>query len=98
MCPPIWHAWRARRCERTTHEHPHLDRAENDVIALEAKEFKVSAPQDEFRDLGLRPDSAWNRWWQVLVAGLGLLLLLPVSLAIAVATKLTSRGPVLYKG
>src|SRR5499426_1834239 len=29
---------------------------------------------------------------------MGLLLLLPVSLAIAVATKLTSRGPVLYKG
>jgi lipopolysaccharide/colanic/teichoic acid biosynthesis glycosyltransferase len=34
----------------------------------------------------------------VAVATLGLLLLLPVSLAIAVATKLTSRGPVLYKG
>jgi lipopolysaccharide/colanic/teichoic acid biosynthesis glycosyltransferase/O-antigen ligase len=68
------------------------------VIALEAKEFKVAAPQDEFRDLGLRPDSAWRRWWQVLVAGLGLLILMPVSLAIAVATKLTSRGPVLYKG
>jgi lipopolysaccharide/colanic/teichoic acid biosynthesis glycosyltransferase/O-antigen ligase len=68
------------------------------VIALEAKEFKVAAPQDEFRDLGLRPDSGLGRWWQVLVAGLGLLVLLPVSLAIAVATKLTSRGPVLYKG
>jgi lipopolysaccharide/colanic/teichoic acid biosynthesis glycosyltransferase len=68
------------------------------VIALEAKEFKVAAPQDEFRDLGLRPDSGLGRWWQVLVAGLGLLVLMPVSLAIAVATKLTSRGPVLYKG
>ena len=72
--------------------------AENDVIALEAKEFKVAAPQDEFRDLGLRPDSGWSRLWQTLIAGLGLLILLPVSLAIAVATKLTSRGPVLYKG
>jgi lipopolysaccharide/colanic/teichoic acid biosynthesis glycosyltransferase len=68
------------------------------VIALEAKEFKVSAPQDELQDLGLRPDSRWSRAWQVLVAAAGLLILLPVSLAIAVATKLTSRGPVLYKG
>jgi lipopolysaccharide/colanic/teichoic acid biosynthesis glycosyltransferase/O-antigen ligase len=68
------------------------------VIALEAKEFKVAQPQDDYRDLGLRPDTAWSRVWQVLVAALGLLVLLPVSLAIAVATKLTSRGPVLYKG
>jgi lipopolysaccharide/colanic/teichoic acid biosynthesis glycosyltransferase len=68
------------------------------VIALEAKEFKVAPPQDDFHDLGLRPDSRWSRIWQVAVALFGLLLLLPVSLAIAVATKLTSRGPVLYKG
>ncbi len=68
------------------------------MIALEAKEFKVAPPPDEFRDLGLRPDSVWSRVWQVLVAGFGLLLLLPVSLAIAMATKLTSRGPIVYKG
>ncbi len=68
------------------------------MIALEAKEFKVAAPQDDLGTLGLRPDSGWSRIWQVLLAGLGLLLLLPVSLAIAVATKMTSRGPVLYKG
>ena len=68
------------------------------MIALEAKEFKVAPPPEEFRDLGLRPDSAWSRLWQLAVALIGLLLLLPVSLAIAIATKLTSRGPVLYKG
>ncbi len=68
------------------------------MIALEAKEFKVAPPPDEFQDLGLRPDSPWSRVWQVAVATLGLLILLPVSLAIAVATKVTSRGPVLYKG
>ena len=68
------------------------------MIALEAKEFKVAPPQDDFRTLGLRPDSWLSRIWQVLVAVLGLLILLPVSLAIAVATKLTSRGPVIYKG
>jgi lipopolysaccharide/colanic/teichoic acid biosynthesis glycosyltransferase len=68
------------------------------VIALEAKEFKVAPPQDGFHALGLRPDSPWSRIWQVLVAVLGLLILLPVSLAVAVATKLTSRGPVLYRG
>ncbi len=68
------------------------------MIALEAKEFKVAPPQDDFHALGLRPDSPWSRIWQVLVAVLGLLILLPVSLAVAVATKLTSRGPVLYRG
>lgn len=68
------------------------------MIALEAKEFKIAPQEGEFRDLGLRPDSAASRIWQVVVAALGLLLLLPVSLAIAIATKLTSRGPVLYKG
>ena len=68
------------------------------MIALEAKEFKVAPPQDDFRTLGLRPDSWLSRIWQVLVAVLGLLILLPVSLAIGVATKLTSRGPVIYKG
>jgi lipopolysaccharide/colanic/teichoic acid biosynthesis glycosyltransferase len=68
------------------------------VIALEAKEFKIAPPPEEFRDLGLRADSAWSRLWQLAVALIGLLLLLPVSMAIAIATKLTSRGPVLYKG
>src|SRR5262249_60693837 len=48
--------------------------------------------------LGVGPDAAWSRLWQLAVAIIGLLLLLPVSLAIAVATKLSSRGPVLYKG
>src|SRR5262249_56807985 len=73
-------------------------RAEIPVMALEAKEFKVAPPPEEFRDLGLRADSTWSRLWQLAVAVIGLLLLLPVSMAIAIATKLTSRGPVLYKG
>ncbi len=68
------------------------------MIALEAKEFKVVPPPEGFRDLGLRADSAVSRVWQLAVAIVGLVLLLPVSLAIAIATKLTSRGPVLYKG
>ena len=68
------------------------------MIALEAKEFKVVPPPEGFRDLGLRADSAASRVWQLAVAIVGLVLLLPVSLAIAIATKLTSRGPVLYKG
>lgn len=47
---------------------------------------------------GLRPDGPWGRLWQVAIAGLGLVLLLPVSCLIALAIKLTSRGPVLYAG
>jgi lipopolysaccharide/colanic/teichoic acid biosynthesis glycosyltransferase len=74
------------------------DAAEHQVIALEAKEFKVAPPEDDFQTLGLRPDSRWSRVWQVLVAVIGLVVLLPVSIAIAIATKLTSRGAVLYKG
>jgi lipopolysaccharide/colanic/teichoic acid biosynthesis glycosyltransferase len=48
--------------------------------------------------LGLEPDGRWERWWQVVVAAAGLLLLLPVIVVIAIAIKLTSTGPVLYRG
>ena len=40
----------------------------------------------------------WWRWWQVAVATGGFLALLPGSLLIAIAIKLTSRGPILYRG
>jgi len=68
------------------------------VIALDAVKVQVT-PQAPGPDLsGLRPDGALGRWWQVLISLVGLLLTLPISLGIAFATKLTSRGPVLYKG
>ena len=44
------------------------------------------------------PERRWGRWWQVALAVGGFVALLPVSLAIAVAIKLTSRGPILYRG
>jgi lipopolysaccharide/colanic/teichoic acid biosynthesis glycosyltransferase len=50
------------------------------------------------RDLGLRPDGTWGRWWQVVIAALGFLALLPISCLIAVAIKATSRGPIFYRG
>jgi lipopolysaccharide/colanic/teichoic acid biosynthesis glycosyltransferase len=68
------------------------------VIALDAVKVQVTPPGPGPELSGLRPDGNIGRWWQVLVAALGLLLTLPVSLAIALATKLTSRGPVLYQG
>lgn len=68
------------------------------MIALEATEIKVAEPAGAPRDLGLKPDSSISRWWQIALAAFGLLLTLPLALAIAAATKLTSRGPVLYKG
>lgn len=68
------------------------------MIALEAVEVKVNQPAGESRDLGLRPDPTWSRIWQVIIAFAGLVVLMPVSLMIALATKLTSRGPVLYRG
>ena len=68
------------------------------MIALDAVKVQVT-PAAPGPDLsGLRPDGALGRWWQVLISIVGLLVTLPISLGIAFATKLTSRGPVLYKG
>jgi lipopolysaccharide/colanic/teichoic acid biosynthesis glycosyltransferase len=68
------------------------------VIALEAVDVKVEPPKRRPDLLGLKPDGDWGRWWQVAIAIVGLLVTFPVSIAIALATKLTSRGPILYRG
>lgn len=68
------------------------------MIALDAVKVQVTSPGPGPDLSGLRPDGALGRWWQVLIAAVGLLLTLPISLCIAVATKLTSRGPILYRG
>jgi len=68
------------------------------VIALDAVDVKVAPPTRRPDLIGLEPDGNWSRWWQVLIAAVGLLVTLPISLAVALATKLTSRGPVLYRG
>src|SRR5689334_15403615 len=44
------------------------------------------------------PERRFGRWWQLAVAVLGFLFLLPVSVIIAIAIKLTSRGPIVYRG
>src|SRR5689334_5003486 len=46
----------------------------------------------------LEPDRARDRWWQAIISAGGLLVLLPLSVLIAIAIKLTSRGPVFYRG
>ena len=68
------------------------------MIALDAVKVQVTPPVPGPDLSGLRPDGTFGRWWQVLIAAVGLLITLPISLAIAMATKLMSRGPVLYKG
>jgi lipopolysaccharide/colanic/teichoic acid biosynthesis glycosyltransferase len=68
------------------------------VIALEAQKLTLPVSPEVSPRRRLRPDRPGNRWWQVLVAGVGLVLLLPVSLVIALLIKATSRGPVLYRG
>jgi len=74
-------------------EHRHA------TIALRTLELPVPPPPPlSAPDSRLRPDGWWDRLWQAVIAAVGLLLLLPVSLCIALATKLTSRGPVLYRG
>src|SRR6185295_9646913 len=62
--------------------------------------FKQTTAESELPSLPVPslPDRGWRRWWQVLVAIGGLIVLLPVSLVIAAAIKLTSRGPILYRG
>jgi lipopolysaccharide/colanic/teichoic acid biosynthesis glycosyltransferase len=71
---------------------------ETAVIALDAAKVQVTSSVPGANLSGLRPDGSLGRWWQVLIAALGLLLTLPISVAIALATKITSRGPILYKG
>lgn len=68
------------------------------MIALEARQIPLPPPKTPGGGRRIRTDGRWDRWWQVLVSGLGLLLLSPVSLLIAAAVKLSSRGPVLYRG
>ena len=50
------------------------------------------------RDAGFRPESALSRAWQVAISFVGLVCLSPIALLIAIATKLTSKGPVIYTG
>jgi len=69
------------------------------VTALEAlKEQPAAVAASAAPLVEALPDRPGGRWWQVVVASLGLVALLPVSLLIALAIKLTSRGPVLYRG
>ena len=68
------------------------------MIALEAQQIKLPTPPSVAPQRPLRPDTFLIRWWQVLVAAVGLVVLLPVSTLIALAIKLTSRGPILYRG
>ena len=68
------------------------------MIALEAQKLKLPVPPVTGPRRRLRPDGVWSRWWQVAIAGVGLLVMLPVSALIALAIKLTSRGPIVYRG
>ncbi len=68
------------------------------MTALEALKEPTPSLRGSLRLPGEQPERRWGRWWQVVVATVGLILLLPVSLAIALITKLTSRGPILYRG
>jgi len=68
------------------------------VTALEA--FKRHAEEESPAAPEVAPlaERRWGRWWQVAVAAGGFLVLLPGSLLIAIAIKLSSRGPILYRG
>lgn len=68
------------------------------MIALEARQIPLPPPKGPGGRRRLRTDGRYDRWWQVLLAAFGLILLAPVSAVIAVAVKLTSRGPILYRG
>ena len=69
------------------------------MTALEAIKQEKAAPKAPPAEPSFSvPDRGWRRWWQVWIAAAGLLALSPVALLIALITKLTSRGPVLYRG
>jgi lipopolysaccharide/colanic/teichoic acid biosynthesis glycosyltransferase len=67
------------------------------VTALEALKQRDAAPVPVLPP-PVTVERPSSRWWQVAVAALGFALLLPVSAVIAVAIRVTSRGPVLYRG
>jgi lipopolysaccharide/colanic/teichoic acid biosynthesis glycosyltransferase len=67
------------------------------VTALEAFKQAEEALRSPL-DVAPLPERRWWRWWQLAVALGGFAALLPVSLLIAVAIKVTSRGPILYRG
>ena len=72
------------------------------MTALEAlKQQRSQPPADAAHRTLLHPEvlpEVRGRWWQVAVAALGFLVLLPVSCLIAIAIRLSSRGPILYRG
>jgi lipopolysaccharide/colanic/teichoic acid biosynthesis glycosyltransferase len=68
------------------------------VTALEALKQHAEHRSRRVLEVEPLPERRWWRWWQAAVATSGFLLLLPVSCLIAIATKLTSRGPILYRG
>jgi lipopolysaccharide/colanic/teichoic acid biosynthesis glycosyltransferase len=49
------------------------------------------------KGLAIRPLPLWKRGMDIIGAGLGLLLLLPLMTLIAAAIRLTSRGPVIFR-
>src|SRR5439155_17637464 len=75
-------------------------RSEGDrqVTALEAFKQRAEDGSPAMPEVAPLAERRWWRWWQVAVAAGGFLVLLPVSLLIAIAIKLTGRGPILYRG
>jgi lipopolysaccharide/colanic/teichoic acid biosynthesis glycosyltransferase len=67
------------------------------VTALEAYQQAEEALGSPL-DVAPLDERRWWRWWQLAVAVGGFIALLPVSFLIALAIKLTSRGPILYRG
>jgi len=68
------------------------------VTALEALQRQVQVAPPAPVMVAPLAERRFGRFWQPAVAALGFLVLLPVSLVIAIAIKLTSRGPILYRG
>ncbi|HLY36748.1 MAG TPA: sugar transferase [Candidatus Binatia bacterium] len=68
------------------------------MTALEALQRQLQAAPPAPVMVEPLPERRFGRFWQLAVAALGFLFLLPVSVIIAIAIKLTSRGPILYRG
>ncbi|MGD9722715.1 MAG: sugar transferase [Pirellulales bacterium] len=88
---------RMRRPDREVYVYPSLDDAADPTAEVEEDETPQGRPARSMHVLFAQPLPAWKRAIDVIGAFTALVLLSPLLLIVAVAIKLTSPGPVIFR-